>query len=207
MKDSVVLAHDLLVGAGLRDRVAIICSGKITTGFDMARAFALGADGCNAARPFLFSLGCIQALQCNSNKCPTGITTQNPDLVKGLVVEEKWKRVYLYQKNTLRNMREVLGAAGVDDPSQLRREKINRRISHAETKTYLDFYPRAEPSSLIYRGAPEKYQQLWENAGLLLDQMSGKIPPQPQNGRLIPQYVSVPLESRTNNSKLHEAAR
>jgi len=95
-------------------------------------------------------------------------------------------------------MREVVGAAGVDDPKQLRREKINRRISHTETKTYLEFYPRAEPFSLIYRGAPEKYQQLWENAGLLLDQMCGKIPP--YAGHLRPPY-------ETRSPKLAEATR
>merc|ERR1719181_1215215 len=104
MKAALVLAHDSLVGAGIRPQVSIIVSGKIANGFDMVRVFAMGADVCNAARSFLFSLGCIQALQCNTNKCPTGITTQNPELVKGLVVEEKWKRVYLYQKNTLQNM-------------------------------------------------------------------------------------------------------
>merc|ERR1719454_946649 len=113
MRGALIRVHDYLVGAGLRHKVTVIVSGKIVTGFDMARVHALGADVCNAARPFLFSLGCIQALQCHSNKCPTGITTQNPDLVKGLVVEEKWKRVYLYHKNTIANMAEVVGAIGL----------------------------------------------------------------------------------------------
>merc|ERR1739845_37180 len=100
----------------------------------------MGADACNAARPFLFSLGCIQALQCNTNKCPTGITTQNPELVKGLVVDQKWMRVYLYHKNTMATMAEVVGATGVDNPSHVRREMIWRRISQTERRSYLDLY-------------------------------------------------------------------
>merc|ERR1711990_677653 len=144
------MLHDSLVGAGIRHKKAVIASGKIVTGMDMARAFAMGADVCNTARSFLFSLGCIQALQCNSNKCPTGITTQNPELVKGLIVEEKWKRVYLYHKNTIQNMADVIGSAGVDNPTQIKREKIFRKVSHTgQWMNYNQIYPRQEIGSLL----------------------------------------------------------
>jgi len=187
MKASLVLVHDALVGAGLRDRVTVIVSGKITTGFDMARAFALGADVCNSARAFLFSLGCIQALQCNTNKCPTGITTQNPDLVRGLVVEEKWKRVYLFHKNTMRNMAEVVGAAGIEDLAWFPREKIVRRVSHEERKNYLELYPRLPCGSLVEGTAPTRYQDLWDDAGLLLQQLDGRTPA--RCGQVGPPYL------------------
>jgi glutamate synthase domain-containing protein 2 len=90
--EGLTFIHSVLVGVGLRNpidksksRVALIASGKVLTGFSMYKNFALGADVCNAARSFLFSLGCIQALKCNTNTCPTGITTQNPELSWGLV--------------------------------------------------------------------------------------------------------------------------
>jgi len=92
LAEALSFIHAVLVGVGLRDpldkaqsKVTLICSGKILTGFSMYKHFALGADVCNAARAFLFSLGCIQALKCNTNTCPTGITTQNPELSWGLV--------------------------------------------------------------------------------------------------------------------------
>lgn len=182
MRASLLLAHDTLVGAGIRHRVALIVSGKIVSGFDMARAFAMGADVCNSARAFLFSLGCIQALQCNSNKCPTGITTQNPELVKGLVVEEKWKRVYLFHKSTIQNMAEVVGAAGVDDPTHFPREKIVRRITMEKRSSYLEMYPRVEPNCLLAGQGPEMHQRLWDDSELLLQQLEGQTPLRPGRG-------------------------
>jgi glutamate synthase domain-containing protein 2 len=90
--EGLTFIHSVLVGAGLRNpvdksksKIALIASGKVLTGFSMYKNFALGADVCNAARSFLFSLGCIQALKCNTNTCPTGITTQDPELSWGLV--------------------------------------------------------------------------------------------------------------------------
>jgi hypothetical protein len=190
LRNSLVLLHDSLVGAGIRHKITVIVSGKIVTGMDMARAFAMGADVCNAARAFLFSLGCIQALQCNSNKCPTGITTQDPRLVQGLVVDEKWKRVANYHKNTIKNMAEVLGAAGVDDPACFPREKIIRKVNLTEgtRKNYLELYPRLVPGSLLDGTAPQRYQDLWDDAGLLLEQLEGRTPARP--GKVGPPYLA-----------------
>jgi len=189
MRGGLTFVHDAMVGAGLRHKVTLIVSGKIVTGKDMVRAFAMGADVCNAARSFLFSLGCIQALQCNTNKCPTGITTQNPELVKGLVVESKWQRVYLYHKNTIKNMAEVVGATGVDSPSNVRRENYNRRVTQDVLKTYLQIYPRETPGAFHEGKGMMLYQDYWDDAGLLLDQLEGKEIP--REGRVGPPYLNT----------------
>ena len=96
----------------LRDKIRIICSGKIISGYSILRAVALGADICNSARGFMFSLGCIQALRCHNNTCPTGVATPNKMLMKGLVVTDKAERVFYFHKNTLLSANELLAAAG-----------------------------------------------------------------------------------------------
>ena len=119
-RDGWMLVNNALTGLGLRNRVVVIASGKILTGFHMARALALGADLCVSARGMMFALGCIQALRCNSGHCPTGITTQNPALVHGLDVEDKTPRVTRFQAATLRSLLELLGAMGLSPPAGAR---------------------------------------------------------------------------------------
>jgi glutamate synthase domain-containing protein 2 len=104
---------------GIKNKIRIICSGKIISGYSILRAVALGADLCNSARGFMFSLGCIQALRCNNNECPTGVATQDKMLMKGLVVTDKYDRVYHYHKNTLHAANELLAAAGKNDFSEV----------------------------------------------------------------------------------------
>src|SRR5204863_2817792 len=113
LSEGLAFVHYALVGAGLRDQIRLIASGKVNTGFQIATKVALGADMCNAARAMMFALGCIQALRCNTNRCPTGVATQDPELVAGLVVEDKSVRVARYQKETVKSFMEVLGAAGL----------------------------------------------------------------------------------------------
>lgn len=103
----------------LRDKIRIIASGKALSAFSIIKFIALGADICNAARGFMFSLGCIQALRCNTNECPTGVATQNTGLVKGLVVTEKSERVYNFHKNTVHAVKELVGASGHSHTSEL----------------------------------------------------------------------------------------
>jgi glutamate synthase domain-containing protein 2 len=103
----------------LRDKIRIIASGKALSAFSIIKFIALGADICNAARGFMFSLGCIQALRCNTNECPTGVATQNKGLVKGLVVTEKSERVYNFHKNTVHAVKELVGASGHSHTSEL----------------------------------------------------------------------------------------
>ena len=109
---ALIFVNKTLVRFGIRDKIRIICSGKIISGYSILRAIALGADMCNSARGFMFSLGCIQALRCNNNTCPTGVATQDKMLIKGLVVTDKSERVFHFHKNTLHAANELLAAAG-----------------------------------------------------------------------------------------------
>jgi glutamate synthase domain-containing protein 2 len=135
-----VFVHNALTGAGLRDRVRVIYSGKVLTGFHMIRAFALGADTCNSARAMMFALGCIQALRCNNNTCPTGITTQNPALVKGLNVPDKTERVYRFHRATIHAMLEMLAAMGLKAPADVEPEHVNRRIDDLNSRSLAELY-------------------------------------------------------------------
>lgn len=96
----------------IKKHIKIISSGKILTAASILKMKALGADLCNSARGYMFALGCIQALRCNTNQCPTGVATQDPKLVKGLVVEDKYKRVANFHINTMRAVMELLAATG-----------------------------------------------------------------------------------------------
>ncbi len=112
LEPALIFVNKTLVRLGIRDKIRVICSGKIISGYSILKAIALGADMCNSARGFMFSLGCIQALRCNNNECPTGVATQNKMLMKGLVVTDKSERVFHFHKNTLHAANELLAAAG-----------------------------------------------------------------------------------------------
>ena len=109
---ALIFVNKTLINLGIRDKIRVIGSGKIISGYSILRAIAMGADLCNSARSFMFSLGCIQALRCNNNACPTGVATQDKMLMKGLVVTDKAERVYYFHKNTLHAANELLAAAG-----------------------------------------------------------------------------------------------
>ena len=153
--------HNALIGFDLRDRIKIIASGKVTTGFHMAARLAMGADLCASARAMMFALGCIQARRCNSNHCPVGVATQNPRLVKGLDVGDKAVRVHRYQKETVHAFRELLGAAGLDHPDDLRPWHINRRVSPTRVLNYAQIYDTIEPGALLSEPVPAQYEAAW----------------------------------------------
>lgn len=138
--DALPVVDDLLVRFGLRDEIKIIASGRIWTAFNMAQRLAMGADVCASGRGMMLALGCIQALRCNSNACPVGVATQDPHLVKGLVPEEKRARVRNYQHETVHTLMELCAAAGLQNPGQLTRFHINRRVSATEARTYAEVY-------------------------------------------------------------------
>lgn len=112
LEPALIFVRATLEKYNLREKVKIIASGKILSAFSIIKNIALGADACNSARGFMFSLGCIQALRCNTNECPTGVATQRRGLVKGLVVNDKSERVYNFHKNSVKAVSELLGAAG-----------------------------------------------------------------------------------------------
>ena len=116
LNEGLSFVHNALVGVGLRDRIRLGASGKLVTGFDFCRAFAIGADYALCARGFMFAVGCIQSRSCHTNRCPTGVATQDQLRQRALVVADKAPRVANFHKNTLRALAELLGSAGLSHP-------------------------------------------------------------------------------------------
>jgi len=164
LRDAIAFVHGALVGAGLRDRMRIIASGKIVTGFHMVRALALGADLCNSARGMMFAAGCIQARRCNTNNCPVGVTTNDPRLERGLVVEDKGPRVERFHRETIASFLKLIAAAGLDHPRELRPHHVWRRVDISTTHHYGRMYEPPPEGSFESGGAPEPYPSLWEAA-------------------------------------------
>lgn len=165
LRDGLVLMHNLLRGAGIRDRIKIGCSGKIITGFDIIRALALGADYCNSARGYMFALGCIQSQSCGSNKCPSGVATQDPSRQRALDVEDRSHRVTNYHHNTLHAVAEILGAAGIDSSDKLSAERIQKRVSDSKIISYASLYTFLHHGELLDgHSTHTEYRELWASA-------------------------------------------
>jgi glutamate synthase domain-containing protein 2 len=148
-RDGLAFVYDALVGFDLKKDIKIGASGKIFTGFHLFRAIALGADVCNSARAMMFALGCIQALECNKNTCPTGVATQDQELVRGLIVDDKKVRVANFHKDTVESFVELMAAAGLKSPEQINRTHVNRRINMAESKRYDEIFPYVQKGALL----------------------------------------------------------
>lgn len=157
--DGLIFAHNALTGYGLRKDISVIASGKITTGFDIVKRLALGADLCNSARGMMLALGCIQALKCNSNECPVGVATQNPRLVGGLVPGVKSQRVANYHQETLLSVSEILGSMGIAEPSMLRPWHIMRRVSATETRHYGELFDYLTEGELLEEPLPPAFSR------------------------------------------------
>jgi glutamate synthase domain-containing protein 2 len=144
LQEGLLLVHNTLLGLGLRDRIRIGCAGKVISAFDIARLMALGADWCNAARGFMFALGCLQAQSCHTGHCPTGVATQDPQRQRAIVVPDKAERVWRYHQNTLEALKEMVQAAGLMHPHQITAHHIVRRTSKGVTllANLLPFIPR-----------------------------------------------------------------
>ena len=149
LQEGLLLVHNTLVGVGLRDKIRIGASGKMITAFDIARTLAIGADWVNAARGFMFAVGCIQAQTCHSGRCPTGVATQDPVRQRALVVPDKSERVYNFHRNTLHALKEIVQAAGLEHPSQLRAHHIVRRVSSHEVQLMSELLKYLETNDLV----------------------------------------------------------
>ena len=149
LRDAIVFVDNALRGAGLRDRVKIGASAKIVSAYDITRVCALGADWCNMARPFMFALGCIQAKDCGSGHCPTGITTMDPQRYRAIDIPSRAERVRNFHKHTLEAVAELLGAAGIPHPKDLNRRHIVRRLSASQIKLADQIYPRVSDGALL----------------------------------------------------------
>jgi len=173
--DALAFADNALRGFGIRQEVRLIASGKILTGFHMIRAMALGADSCSSARAMMMALGCIQALECNKNTCPTGVATQRPDLMKGLDVPDKAARVANYHKNTVESFVELLSSCGISNPEEINRSHVYRRVFMNMVKTYEEIYPTIPDGCLLNGGdTPFDYEEYLKRASADVFEVSGQ---------------------------------
>jgi glutamate synthase domain-containing protein 2 len=161
LREGLSFVNNALIGVGLRDRIRIGASGKIVTAFDMAVAFAIGADWCNSARGFMFSLGCIQSLSCHTDLCPTGVATQDPTRSRALVVADKTIRVKNFHAAMLHALGEITGAAGLEHPQDFHPEHFARRVNEREVVSFAELYPTLEPGELIAGARDPKWRKLW----------------------------------------------
>lgn len=165
LRDGFLIVHNTLVGAGIRDKIRVGVSGKIISGFDVARMLALGADWCNSARGFMFALGCVQSRTCNTDKCPTGVATQDPYRQRALVVPDKAERVKNFHEGTLEALAEIMGAVGVSHPDDLEPYHVIRRGPDGQIRLFSKHYYFLKNSSLIKNEEKsDVYTQLWAMA-------------------------------------------
>jgi glutamate synthase domain-containing protein 2 len=164
LRDGLSFAHNALVGIGVRDQIKLGASGKIASGFDIARAMALGADWCNSARGFMFALGCIQSLSCHTDRCPTGVATQDRSRQRALVVPDKLDRVANFHASTIHSLAELTAAAGLDHPREFRPEHFSRRVSGNEVLTFGELYPPLAPGELLRGTRDDRFRAAWDMA-------------------------------------------
>lgn len=164
-KEGIAFVYNTLIGFDLKKDISIIASGKIVTGYHIFRAISLGADLCYSARAMMMAVGCIQALECNTNTCPTGVATQNETLMKGLVVDDKKVRVANYHEETIKSFVELLGAAGLDNPDLINRSHIYKRTASKNSVNYEEIYPYIPKGCLLDKDlVPESWQSYYRQA-------------------------------------------
>ncbi len=152
MREGLLFVHNALVGAGVRARIRLGTSGKIVSAFDIASVLALGADWANSARGFMFAVGCIQSQGCHTNRCPTGVATQDPLRQRALVPADKATRVRDFHRNTLHALAQMLAAAGLEGPAALRPHHLQRRVGAADVRPFSQLYRFLEPGELLRTG-------------------------------------------------------
>jgi glutamate synthase domain-containing protein 2 len=162
--ESLIFAHNALIGFGVRDKIRVITTGKITTAFGMIRRLALGADLMYSARGMMLALGCIQALRCNANVCPAGVATQDPELVVGLAPEKKRVRVKNFHAETIISLAELLGAMGLSSAEDLRPWHMMRRIDNCTIRHYGELYEYLESGDLLGDPLPETFARAHQAA-------------------------------------------
>jgi len=165
LRDAVIFVNDALIGTGLRENIRVIASAKILSAFHMARILALGADTVNSARGMMLALGCIQSRSCNTDKCPTGIATQDPARYTSLNIEDKGKRVANFHSATVAALVDLIGACGINKLEELDLHHIHRRVSGTETASYRDLYPTMAPHCLVIEESrPGSWELIWNDS-------------------------------------------
>ncbi len=167
LQDGLMLVQNTLVGLGIRDQVKLIASGKLISAHDLARTSSIGADVCNMARGFMFSLGCIQALSCHNGKCPTGITTQDKSRSRALVVSDKSERVFNFHDSTLRALKEIVESAGIDHPNKFQPEHLVIRKDGKQLGSALTIFPWLNNKDLLKKSSHKDhpaFEKFWDKS-------------------------------------------
>lgn len=164
LREGLIWMRNALVGTGLKNRIKLGASGKVHSGAGMAEAFGLGADWCNAARGFMFALGCVQSMQCHTGKCPTGVATQVPWRQRGLVVADKSQRVANFQRHTLHALREIVVAMGLENPWQIDAMDMRERLNSARADPVDRIYPFLEEGIFLSEPESTPFARQWAMA-------------------------------------------
>jgi glutamate synthase domain-containing protein 2 len=164
LRAGLTFVQNALVGANLREHIKLGASGKIVSAFDMIGAMAMGADWCNSARGFMFAVGCIQSQSCHTNRCPVGVATQDQHRQRALVVPEKAERVYQFHRNTVEALSEIIAAAGLNHPSEIRPCHFYVRLGGAVPMSADRGAAWLKPGSLLDGSAPGEYADYWASA-------------------------------------------
>ena len=164
LREGLILVRNALVGAGLKDQISLGAAGKVVSGAGLAINMALGADWCNAARAFMFSLGCVQSMKCHTGDCPTGVATQDESRQRALVIEDKAERVYQFQKQTVSALRDIVVAMGLESPWQIRPHHLHERLNAAKSSSIDHIYPFLENGALLDAPGDTPYAHYWAAA-------------------------------------------
>ena len=164
LRDALAFVDDCLNGFGLRQDIKIIASGKIITAFQLAKNLSLGADLVNSARGMMLALGCVQSLSCNTNKCPTGVATQDPKLARGLDVEDKYQRVFRFHQKTVHALIDLLSSTGHVNTNELNRTHIFKRIDQCNIARYDEMFPLVKKGCFLNDDIPERFKLHFEEA-------------------------------------------
>lgn len=164
INEALCFVHSCLLGANLRDKMRVIASAKIVTGFHMVEKIALGADMCNMARPMLFALGCIQSVRCNTNTCPTGIATQDRGRAKAVDVELRQKRVAQFHAATIESFLDLVGAMGFEAADDLAPDDIHQRVADETERSFSSIEEYLDPGELLGTEIRPSYRNHWEKA-------------------------------------------
>ncbi|MGZ3173529.1 MAG: FMN-binding glutamate synthase family protein [Croceibacterium sp.] len=164
LREGLIMVRNALVGCRLKGETRIAAAGKVHSGAGLAMNFALGADWCNAARAFMFALGCVQSMRCHTDTCPTGVATQDATRQRGLVVEDKATRVARFQHQTLMGLREMLVAMGLNSPWELKPHHVSERLNSVRSDSIDRFYHFLEEGQLADTPDDTQYARYWEAA-------------------------------------------
>jgi len=163
LTEGLMLVHNALVGTGLRGHVRIGASGKVASGVDIVSRVCQGADFTMSARAMMFAVGCIQAMKCNTNKCPTGVATQDKGRARALYVPDKTERVVNFQRATVASAAQIVASMGLNGFGELQPSMLNRRIEGQRTRTYAEIYDWLMPGELL-DDPPESWRSDWIEA-------------------------------------------